>query len=138
MIELPGLRTSNPHNGSQGTTRAAMFARARERKARRELARAAVLSAGPWSLEAFPVVVEVVRVAPSEGLDEWDGLGASLKGVIDGVAEGLGLPGDRDPRVRWMPSQRRGPWGVEVWIAPAGSRLADARDQVELFGRSER
>lgn len=65
----------------------------------------------------FPVRVIVTRVAPSSGLDEHDGLGAALKGCIDGIADGLGLTNDRDPRVTWELRQQRGRgYAVEVEI----------------------
>ncbi len=71
------------------------------------------------------IVVTLTRVAPSGGLDPHDGLGAALKGIIDGVADGLGLKNDRDPRVVWSLAQRRGPAGVyavEVEIRAASAR----------------
>lgn len=114
------MRTTNPNNGSRGWSRNAAFASARRRKAEREAARVHVLVVRP--LPPFPVVVTVTRVAPSSGLDPHDGLGAALKGVIDGVADALGLRNDRDPRVRWVLDQRRGApgvYGVEVRIEGA-------------------
>lgn len=103
------VRTRNPNNGSAGFSKGAAMARARERRAQRETARACVLSLGPLSL---PLVVTVTRIAPSSGLDPHDGLGAALKGVIDGVADALGLRNDRDPRIAWRLDQRRGPRGA--------------------------
>jgi len=35
------------------------------------------------------------------------------------IADELGLPNDRDPRVTWAYAQRRGPWGVHVKIEVA-------------------
>ena len=113
---LAGLRTTNPNNGSQGWSRNAAFAKARARKGQRSMAWAATRKTlGP--APTLPVVVTVCRVAPSQGLDPHDGLGAALKGCIDGIADGLGLKNDRDPRVQWVLEQRRGPWAVEVHFA---------------------
>ena len=45
-----------------------------------------------------------------------------MKGVIDGIADGLGLKNDRDPRVVWHLAQRRGApkeYAVEVLITEA-------------------
>lgn len=56
----------------------------------------------------------MTRVAPSNGLD-CDSLPASCKGIRDQIAHWLGVD-DRDPRVKWAYEQRRGAWGVEVFI----------------------
>lgn len=112
------VKTTNPNNGSQGFSRNASFAKARRRKAQRELAHAQVLACRP--LPELPVVVRVTRVAPSDGLDPHDALGPALKGIIDGIADALGLKNDRDARVTWMLDQCRGPhryYGVEIRIA---------------------
>jgi hypothetical protein len=65
----------------------------------------------------LPCTVHMCRLAPSDGLDEHDNLPGSLKPIVDGVADWLGLQSDRDPRVTWaFPAQRRGPYGVEVIV----------------------
>jgi len=115
------IRTRNPCNGSQGVTRGAMFARQRERTRQRNIVRSVVRCSGPYVL---PVVVTVTRVAPSRGLDPHDGLGAALKGIIDGVADGLGLSDDRDSRVAWRLEQRRGQYAVEVRIESAAAKAS--------------
>ena len=71
----------------------------------------------------LPCVVLVRRVAPSSGLDPHDSLPASLKSIVDGIADALGLASDRDARVRWTYDQRRGVPGehaVEVEVWPMG------------------
>lgn len=103
------LRTPNPLNGSHGH----WARKARIRKTHRDIVRMAIAARGRHPL---PVVATITRVAPSRGLDPHDGLGAALKGVIDGIADALGVD-DRDPRVRWDLRQRRGPWAVEILIA---------------------
>ncbi len=60
-------------------------------------------------------VVNLTRLAPSAGLDD-DNLRSSMKHVRDQVAEELGAPGDRVPRLVWDYSQERGKWGVRVTI----------------------
>lgn len=113
------LRTKNPNNGAMGHSRLASILKSKERKAQREATHAQVLAARP--LPALPVVVTVRRLAPSQGLDPHDGLGAAMKGVIDGVADALGLKSDRDPRVTWRLDQERGArgyYGVVVRIEP--------------------
>lgn len=68
----------------------------------------------------LPVLVRLVRVSPRE-LDD-DNLRGALKHVRDEVAAQLGLPDDRDPRVRWDYGQRKGKPGekaVVVEIEPA-------------------
>lgn len=54
-----------------------------------------------------PWVVTLTRIAPSSGLDD-DNLRSALKAVRDQVADELGLPNDRDPRVTWEYAQERG------------------------------
>lgn len=118
LVTVP-IKTTNPNNGAFGMSRNAAFARARRRKTERETARAFVLSVRP--LPPMPVRVVVTRLAPSDGLDPHDGLGAALKGCIDGIADALGLSNDRDARVTWELNQRRAPKGVyavEVRIEP--------------------
>lgn len=117
-LSLP-LRTKNPMNNSQGTTRGAMFAAAKVRKAQRYTTFLVVRPAWKGSGMALPVKVTLTRVAPSNGLDPIDGLGASLKSIIDGVADSLGCPNDRTPLITWVVEQRRGKpreYGVEIRI----------------------
>lgn len=121
-VTIP-VKTTNPNNGAQGWSKNAAFAKARARKAQRRAAHLHVRSVMPrtWlTSPPWPLVVTVRRVAPSSGLDPHDGLGAALKGCIDGVADALGLTNDRDPRVTWRLEQRRGgprEYGVEVEVA---------------------
>lgn len=110
------LKTTNPNNGQTGNSKLAAIIRGRKRAEQRAIAGMATRGRGPFT---FPVTVTVTRIAPSRGLDPHDGLGAALKGAIDGIADGLGLKDDRDPRVRWVLDQRRSVravWGVEVRI----------------------
>lgn len=101
------------------------------RRARRASSqRAAVL--GSWFVRVgvpertqprLPAVVTLTRIAPKE-LDD-DNLRGALKHCRDQVAECMGLPDDRDPRVRWEYGQRSGKlYGVEVAITEEDS--ADA------------
>lgn len=118
FIRLEGMKTRNPNNGAQGWSRNAAFAKARRRKQERTAAHTAVWARRP-KLPPSPWRITITRVAPSAGLDMHDGLGAALKGVIDGTADGLGLTNDRDPVVMWILSQRRGAMGeyaVELLI----------------------
>lgn len=82
---------------------------ARHRLAARLMARAvfgaAIATPRCW-------VVRVVRVSPRK-LDSHDNLGASLKAVIDGVADALGVD-DRDSRVDFVVDQEKGKMGVLV------------------------
>lgn len=54
----------------------------------------------------LPVTVQLVRVSPRE-LDQ-DNLRGALKATVDFLAAWLGLPNDRDPRVRWLYGQAKG------------------------------
>lgn len=127
------IRTKNPNNGSQGNTRTASIIKAKARKKQREwtarvllpeLRRAAIhwpIFGVMGAIDSMELEVTVTRVAPSDGLDPHDGLGAALKGVIDGAADALGLKSDRDPRVTWKLEQRRGrpkEYAVEITVRP--------------------
>ena len=120
MIQFTAnIKTKNPLNGASGNSRLAAIIRSNERKRQRKVI--AMMTQAYVKIPVFPLVVRITRVAPSAGLDVHDGLGAALKGVIDGIADGLGLSNDRDERVRWELNQRRGRQGnylVEVCIKP--------------------
>lgn len=113
------IKTTNPTNGATGNSKLAGIIRSRTRKKHRSFAaQVAGLVLRSRSV-AFPVQVTLCRVAPSGGLDPHDGLRASLKGVVDGLADALLLANDRDSRVEWKYDQRRGrprEYVVEVTI----------------------
>lgn len=112
------IKTTNPNNGATGNSKLAAIIRGRARKTQRQAAWAMTLAMAGLA-PTLPCTVVLTRVAPSGGLDPHDGLGAALKGVIDGVADGLGLANDRDERVTWVLTQRRGSrkqYAVEVRI----------------------
>jgi len=125
------IRTSNPNNGATGNTRWAGIAKTRKRREQRLGTKNLLIALLGPRPPMLPVEVTVRRVAPSAGLDPHDGLGASLKSVIDGIADWLGLPKDRDPRVRWALDQRRGKPGeyavdVEIRaVCPCETDVAD-------------
>lgn len=79
-------------------------------------------------------LVKLVRIGPNE-LDEEDNLTGSLKAIRDELAKQLGLPNDRQARIRWAYDQRseghvtgkdaktgrrfkRGIYAVEVHVRP--------------------
>lgn len=112
---IPGLRTPNVLNGSHRHW--APVARRRKEQRQQAFYAARSVNVWPiWQMQGERVSVTITRVAPSRGLDPMDGLGAALKGVIDGVADALGLKDDRDPRVTWRLEQRRGQWAVEIEV----------------------
>lgn len=113
-IELP-MRLQNPLNGAQWGKSG--FAKSRARKQQRTTVgltmQALLLAEGLRP----PCVVTVTRVAPRK-LDEHDGLPASCKAVIDGIADALGV-NDRDPSVTWVIGQERGApkyYGVRITV----------------------
>jgi hypothetical protein len=64
----------------------------------------------------LPATVHLVRISPSEGLDD-DNLKISQKAVRDQLAAELGLPNDRDKRIAFTYDQRRGrEYAVEISI----------------------
>lgn len=65
---------------------------------------------------ALPASFQLCRLGPRK-LDRFDGLPASLKSVVDGIADAYGLP-DHDPRFDWMaPIQEKSKvYGVRITI----------------------
>ena len=53
----------------------------------------------------LPVVVTMTRLSPGT-LDSHDNLRSALKGVVDGIADALGVD-DADPRVTWKYAQEK-------------------------------
>lgn len=69
------------------------------------------LSESPWA--AGFCVVRLVRVAPRPVDD--DNAKGCLKCVRDGIADAFGID-DRDPRVRYVVDQAKGPAAVEAYL----------------------
>ncbi len=103
--------------------------RHRQQRAKKHRYGAAMLVRGWWlSRTSIPakkhmltsgMLVTLTRVAPCE-LDD-DGNASGMKSIRDGVADALGLKTDRDPRVTWITTQRKGgvrEYLVEIQIAP--------------------
>lgn len=114
------MKTTNPLNGSHGH----WSIKAKQRKHHRFHTlwslRVPILEDRARGAIGYPLDVTVTRLAPSNGLDPHDGLGAALKGVIDGIADALGLKNDRDPRVRfWLAQERHKAYGVHIEIKRA-------------------
>lgn len=106
---IPGLRLDNPLNGSQGTSRKAMFAAATRRKKTRAQAMWHVRAAmtPTWLRVAWREIhVTITRVSP--GKLDGDNLEAACKSVRDGVADALGFKDDSDERLHWHCAQERG------------------------------
>lgn len=71
---------------------------------------------------AIPCLVTLTRIGPTNGLDPFDNLPSSLKGVVDQIAEWLGVDDRKDDRVRYVCRQQRGPsWAVQIEITPASA-----------------
>ena len=66
----------------------------------------------------LPCVVTLTRIAPSNGLDPFENLPSSLKGCVDAFAQWIGVD-DKDPAVRYVAKQERGPWSVRIEVQPA-------------------
>lgn len=106
------VQTPNPLNGAQGRHWSVISKR---RKAHRQLAMYATIAR--VRRPRFPIVVTLTRL--SAGRLDSDGLLAALKSLRDGVADGLGLRDDNDPRVTWKYEQETAPrkkYGVEIVI----------------------
>jgi hypothetical protein len=71
-------------------------------------------------LLAAGLVVKVTRIAPRQ-LDGHDNLRTSIKPIVDGLTDALGLKNDRDPRITWAYDQVRGgvrEYGVRIAFSP--------------------
>jgi hypothetical protein len=112
LIATVPMHTPNPTNGSHGHWWSKSKTKAHQR-----------YIIGSWlgvlrPLPTPPLVVTLTRLSPGT-LDD-DNLRPALKSVRDGVADALGLPDDRDPRVEWRYGQRtQKEWGVEVRLERA-------------------
>lgn len=91
-------RTRNPNNGSQGTTRIGAIVRAKKGAAERAHAQTmtrglvrplTILALRKLLLERKAQLI-VTRIAPRK-MDRADGLGASMKRIIDGVCDAFGV-----------------------------------------------
>jgi hypothetical protein len=135
LVTMP-IRTKNPLNMSTGNSRLAGIIRGRMRAKQRHDAKLVVEAAlrrrGLDGMSLAPWRVRVTRISPGR-LDPHDGLGAALKGVIDGVAEALGIDDGDEARVRFVLQQRKGRredpqlakgHGVEILMMP---RAGEAR-----------
>ena len=109
-VVVPGLRL-------RGGLNARLHWRARAREVRAE--RAAVRQVLPDVRVPMPATVQIVRVAPSAGVDD-DNLAGCCKAVRDEVAAWLGVDDGPTGPVTWTVAQRRGPWAVEIEIHHGG------------------
>lgn len=109
FVMFDGLKTVNELNDHKYWKTRLRRAEAQRSKVKASLANLTI---------ALPAEVLVTRFAPSEGLDRHDGLPASQKHVVDGVADALGIE-DNDPRVSWSYAQVKGPYGVQIHIGVA-------------------
>jgi hypothetical protein len=123
LVELP-VRTRNPNNGQTGNSKLAAIirgnAKAKVRAATFMVVAAALKRRGFKGPDLAPWLVRITRVSTGR-LDPHDGLGAALKGCIDGAAEALGIDDGDEGRIRFQLEQRRGKRGqhlVEILLQP--------------------
>lgn len=120
------IKTTNPSNGSFGTTKWAAIQQTRDRRKQRATVLAVMRQLDPAEF-SDGCRVTMTRIAPSKGLDEHDNLRSALKHACDSVADWLGL-NDNDPRIDWKYGQRRGRPGEYAVIveveATAGRKSA--------------
>lgn len=92
------------------------WAKKAKRTSNQRIQTATILKAFRVERPELPCSVLIRRVAPRD-LDRGDNLPGSQKGIRDQIADWLGLPNDRDPRVTWEYDQRKDrprTYGVEV------------------------
>ena len=99
------------HTVSEANRRDHWAVKARRVKAQRKITKALVPRFG------LPCIVTLVRVG-AKPLDAHDNLRSSLKGVVDSIAERLGVP-DNDPRIEWRYGQAKGAPAVLVTLEAA-------------------
>lgn len=97
---------------SEGNAREHHMARYKRRKMHREDTH--------WALKQFkrprlPVIIELTRSGPNM-MDAHDNLPMSMKAVVDGICDWLGVD-DKDDRVRFLYGQVKGKHSVHVRIA---------------------
>lgn len=111
-VVAEGMRLVSKTNGAKGTSRAWMFARARDVKKQREEGWWLGQCLGPEKLKrAMFAAVLITRVGPRP-IDS-DNLEACAKNVRDGIAWGLGVD-DGDPFIRYVCDQEKGPYAVRA------------------------
>ena len=102
------------HLKSAANLREHWAVRSKRVRAEREAAHVVVRAAGGRGIK-LPAKVTITRIAPRE-LDD-DNLQAAAKGIRDGVADGLGLAGDRHPGLTWIYKQEKGkPSAVRIEV----------------------
>lgn len=118
---LVPVKTTNPNNGARGNSRWAAILRQKtereQRQAGRLTALAAMLRAHVRAVDLVPCIVTLTRISAGK-LDRHDGLPASQKRVVDGIADALGID-DGGPFVEWKYDQvsaGRGVFGTRVSI----------------------
>ncbi len=128
VVDVPGLLLTSEAN-SRGHTK---YGKA-DRTAKARAATAKALRG--VALPPLPLRVCVTRIAP-KALDSDNIHGSGAKAVRDEVADALGLPSDRDPRVTWRVAQACGPAGVRITLTPVDGRgrveTQDAADVVTM------
>lgn len=110
------------------------FVRARRVKDQRTRAQLRALIALPprdYPVGAFlkmpgRFVVELTRIAPGKPLDAHDNLPGSMKAIVDGICDRLGIDDGDTARIRFVYAQEKGPWCVRFKVsledlAPASS-----------------
>lgn len=93
--------------------------RARAKRVEQERCAVALVMPRKNWLSFLPAVVTLTRIAPRP-VDS-DNLTICCKSLRDQIADELGLPNDRDPRVEWRYAQERGKpkeYAVRVEIVP--------------------
>lgn len=108
-VTIPGLRVTNPLNGSQGRSMNAVHAKKRRRRAEFEAAYYGLLSASPTRRRP-PCRVTLTRVYSGRGkpFDGHDNLRAAFKSVVDGVSYWLGADDGEPGGIEWAYGQERG------------------------------
>lgn len=114
VVFAKGLTPKGPNACEQWRTRAG-----RVKRERRHIATLLI----PQEPPPFPLTVTMTRCSP--WLLDDDNIHGACKNTRDEIADWLGLPNDRDPRVTWVVEQRkchRDSKGMEIRIEARAER----------------
>lgn len=93
---------------------------ARHRRVKKERETTCLIVKAALPSRGLPCRVTLTRLSTGV-LDAHDNLRASMKALVDGVADALGIA-DNDPRIHFFYAQekcKRGQFGVRIEISPA-------------------
>lgn len=140
-VRIDGMRLVNPLNGSQGTTRGAMFAASKRRKDERERVQLEMARANIPAWSAFRLTF--IRIATGKFDD--DNYRASCKSIRDEAAKALGFRNDSTRLLAFEYEQQLSPRSKPVFAViirieplPASAAPVSARPRPRARKQAKR